>query len=71
MASLEYVMAGWLRSGTLIVVQSGGISPGYLMPLWALCYGFEQQQRSERSSCSRNRTAACEHLRIIECQLCE
>ena len=36
-----------------------------------LCYGFEQQQRSERTSRSRNRTAVCEYLRSIECQLCE
>ena len=35
------------------------------------CYGFEQQQRSERASRSRNRTAACEYLRSIKCQLCE
>ena len=28
---------------------------------WAVyCYGFEQQQRSERASRSRNRTAVCE-----------
>ena len=36
-----------------------------------LCYGFEQQQRSERASRSRNCTAAREYLRSIECQLCE
>ena len=32
---------------------------------------FIQQQHSERASRSRNRTAVCEYLRSIECQLCE
>ena len=36
-----------------------------------MCYGFEQQQRSERASRSRNCTAVCEYLRSMECQLCE
>ena len=35
------------------------------------CYGVQQQQRIERASRSCNRTAACEYLRSIECQLCE
>ena len=36
------------------------------------CYGFEQQQRSERASRnrSRNRTAVCEYIRTIEMPDC-
>ena len=33
-----------------------------------MCYGFEQQQRSERAkrNCSRNRTGVCEYISSIE-----
>ena len=61
------VRAHGLRLGVGLGLALAAVA-GHLL---YVCYGFEQQQRSERASRSRNCTAAIEYLRSIECQLWE
>ena len=61
------VRAQGLRLGVGLGLAVAAVA-GHLL---YVCYGLEQQQRSERASRSCNCTAAIEYLRSIECQLWE